>query len=302
MKVATVLLANLLAVLFSICSAEKLRAQSQPIEIWRNGVPSAIGTDKKDIPTLTPYLTREGIGPAVLLIPGGSYSGIFEPQAEPFARWLNDQGLHVLVLRYRLGSAGYRYPAQLQDAAEAMRLIRANASQWQVDPARIGVMGFSAGGHLASTLITQPEDGDAPNASGSPEISSRPTLAVLCYPVISMTTKPHLTSLHNLVGESPTEERLARTSTELQVHAGLPPVFIWHTSEDVMVPVEHAQLFAASLHRYKVPHELHLYQKGDHGTGLIGTDHPWFNDLLFWLRANEFLHADHESPERKTEE
>ena len=165
--------------------------------------------------------------------------------------------------------------------------IRGSAEKWKIDPKRIGVMGFSAGGHLVSTFINRPEDGMilGSDRSGSP----RPDLAILCYPVISMITKPHGTSRKMLIGVSPAEKLVRQTSSELQVKPGLPPVFLWHTMEDKLVPVEHAQLYAAALHQNNVPHELHLYQHGDHGTGLIGTQHPWFADLLFWLRAQKFI-------------
>jgi len=262
---------------FSLLAAEKR------ITLWPDGAPGALGNTPKDIPTLTPYLPAKPSGAAMLLIPGGSYSGIYEVQAEPFALWLNEQGLTVFVLRYRLGSAGYRYPAQLQDAVEAMFQIRGNATNWKLDPKRIGVMGFSAGGHLVSTLINRPEDGLLDGRDY--KISPRPDLAILCYPVISMITKPHATSRKMLIGDSPDEKLLRQTSSELQVKPGLPPVFLWHTMEDKLVPVEHAQLYAAALHANGVPHELHLYQHGDHGTGLIGTEHPWFADLLFWLKG-----------------
>lgn len=264
-----------------------LLAAEKPGTLWPNGAPGALGTSPKDIPTLTPYLPAKPTGAAMLLIPGGSYSGIYEGQAEPFALWLNEHGLTVFVLRYRPGSAGYRYPAQLQDAVEAMSQIRGGAGKWDIDPKRIGVMGFSAGGHLVSTLINRPGDGML--AGREYNISVRPDLAILCYPVISMITKPHATSRKMLIGGSPGEKLLRQTSSELQVKPGLPPVFLWHTMEDQMVPVEHAQLYAAALHANNVPHELHLYQHGDHGTGLIGTGHPWFADLLFWLRARGFV-------------
>lgn len=275
------ILSILITIAAPLCAAEK------PITLWPDGAPGALGTSQKDIPTLTPYFPAKPTGAAMLLIPGGSYSGIYEGQAEPFALWLNESGLTVFVLRYRLGSAGYRYPAQLQDAVEAMLQIRGNAEKWKIDPKRIGTMGFSAGGHLASTLINRPEDGMLEGRDY--EISPRPDLAILCYPVISMITKPHATSRKMLIGESPDEKLVRQTSSELQVKPGLPPVFLWHTMEDKMVPVEHAQLYAAALHANGVPHELHLYQHGDHGTGLIGTEHSWFADLLFWLRAHGFV-------------
>lgn len=264
-----------------------LRAAEKPIPLWPDGAPGALGTAAKDVPTLTPYVPAQASGAAMLLIPGGSYSGIYEGQAEPFALWLNEQGITTFVLRYRLGSAGYRYPAQLQDAVEAMRQVRAGATKWKIDPKRIGVMGFSAGGHLVSTLINRPEDGEIEGRT--PAVSPRPDLAILCYPVISMITKPHGTSRRMLIGDSPGDDLIRKTSSELQVRAGLPPCFLWHTTEDKLVPVEHAQLYAAALHQHGIPHELHLYQHGDHGTGLIGTQHPWFADLLFWLKAHGFV-------------
>ncbi len=276
---------SLLLILFTIITP--LLAVEKPIVLWPNGAPGALGTSAKDIPTLTPYLPAKASGAAMLLIPGGSYSGIYEGQAEPFALWLNEQGITVFVLRYRLGSAGYRYPAQLQDAVEAMRQVRGGAAKWKIDAQRIGVMGFSAGGHLVSTLINRPEDGVLEGRDYN--ISPRPDLAILCYPVISMITKPHATSRKMLIGDKPSDELLRHTSSEFQVKPGLPPVFLWHTMEDKMVPVEHAQLYVAALHQSGIPHELHLYQHGDHGTGLIGTEHPWFADLLFWLKAREFV-------------
>ena len=281
MKLLPILAAAWLMPCLSLFAAEK------PITLWPDGAPGALGTTAKDTPTLTPYLPAKPTGAAMLLIPGGSYSGIYEGQAEPFALWLNEQGLTVFVLRYRLGSAGYRYPSQLQDAVEAMLHIRGNAAKWKIDPQRIGAMGFSAGGHLVSTLINRPEDGVILGSDRA--VSPRPDLAILCYPVISMITKPHSTSRKMLIGDHPDEKRLRQTSSELQVKHGLPPVFLWHTMEDKLVPVEHAQLYAAALHQHKIPHELHLYEHGDHGTGLIRTKHPWFADLLFWLKARGFV-------------
>lgn len=277
---------KLLLSLLIVISAPLLAAE-KPITLWPNGAPGALGTSSKDIPTLTPYLPAKPTGAAMLLIPGGSYSGIYEGQADPFALWLNEHGLTVFVLRYRLGSAGYRYPAQLQDAVEAMFQIRGNAEKWKIDPKRIGVMGFSAGGHLVSTLINRPEDGIIEGREQT--VSPRPDLAILCYPVISMITKPHATSRKMLIGDSPDDKLVRQTSSELQVKPGLPPVFLWHTMEDKLVPVEHAQLYAAALYANGVPYELHLYQHGDHGTGLIGTEHPWFADLLFWLKGQGFV-------------
>lgn len=266
-----------------------LPAAEPPIILWPQGAPNALGKAGQDIPTLTPYLPAKAHGSALVLIPGGSYGGIFAPQGEPFARWLNEQGISVFVLRYRLGSAGYRYPAQLQDAVQAMRYVRAHASSWKIAVNRIGVMGFSAGGHLVSTLINRPEDGEVASTDKAERVSARPDLAILCYPVISMIARPHAASCKNLLGPSPDAELLRKASSELQVRPGLPPCFVWHTGEDKMVPVDHSLLYAAALHQHGVPLELHIYQQGDHGTGLMGVDHPWMRDLLFWLRAQRFV-------------
>lgn len=274
---------------FLLASLAALHAGEPPITLWPQGTPGALGTTAKDIPTLTPHLPAKASGAAMVLIPGGSYSGIFEGQGDPFARWLNEQSITVFVLRYRLGSAGYRYPAQLQDAVQAMRYVRRNAAQWKIATNRIGVMGFSAGGHLVSTLINRPEDGEVALADSAERVSPRPDLAILCYPVISMITKPHMASRRNLIGASPSNELIRKTSSELQVRPGLPPCFVWHTGEDKMVPVDHSLLLAAALQQHAVPHELHIYQRGDHGTGLMGTDHPWMGDLLFWLRGQRFI-------------
>lgn len=251
------------------------RAAEAPVPIGPEGVA-----------TLTLHRPATANGAAIVLIPGGSYSGIYEGQGDPFAKWLNEQGLTVFVLRYRLGSKGYRYPSQLQDAVSAMRYVRSNARSWNIAPERIGVMGFSAGGHLVSTLLTHPEDGRDPQSKSA--VSSRPDLAILCYPVISMVTKPHETSRRNLIGTAPSDELARHTSSELQVKPGLPPCFLWHTLDDKMVPVEHSLLFANALRANGVPLDFHVYEKGDHGTGLMGTDHPWMRDLLFWLRAHGF--------------
>jgi acetyl esterase/lipase len=284
MKKTLLLFVSLLMISMSVLAADNAR-----IILWPNGAPGALGKDSKDIPTLQAYVPENANGAAIVIVPGGSYKGLFGPQQEPFAKWLNTQGITVFVLRYRLGSAGYRYPSQLQDALEAIRYVRENASRWKLSTTQIGVMGFSAGGHLVSTLINQPEDGEIPSTDPKSRVSGRPDIAILCYPVISMTTKPHLSSIENLLGTSPSIDLLRRTSSELQVKPGLPPCFVWHTVEDKLVTVDHSLLFATALQQHGVPYELHLYQKGGHGTGLMDTPHPWRDDLIFWLKNQGFL-------------
>lgn len=269
--------------------AETLSSPGTRLPLWPSGAPGAKGNAPADIPTLAIHLPVKPNGAGMLLIPGGSYEGIYEGQADPFARWLNDQGITAFVLRYRLGSAGYRYPSQLQDAVQAMRTIRANANRWGVMTNRIGAMGFSAGGHLVSTLIDRPEDGERDVSSAWAGWSSRPDVAVLCYPVISMIQQPHRSSREHLIGTEPSEALVRLTSSEWQVHAGLPPCFVWHTAEDRLVPAIHSKLYVEALERSGVPYEFHLYQRGDHGTGLMGTDHPWRQDLLYWLKGQSFV-------------
>lgn len=266
-----------------------LHASDPPIILWPQGAPGALGTTSKDNATITPYLPAIPSGAAILIVPGGSYAAIYQGQTEPFALWLNEQGVTAFVLRYRLGSSGYRYPSQLQDAVEAMRQIRGQAEKWNIDPHRIGAMGFSAGGHLLTTLLNHPEDGEVQEVNPEGRVSPRPDLAIICYPVISMIVKPHGKSRENLLGTTPDEGLIRRTSSELQVREGLPPCFVWHTGEDKLVPVIHSLLFVNALQEHGVSYEFHIYQKGGHGTGLMDAAHPWRDDLLFWLHANKFI-------------
>jgi acetyl esterase/lipase len=210
---------------------------------------------------------------------------------------LNHYGVACFVLKYRLGSSGYHHPAMLQDAARALRLVRANAVAWKLDPKRIGIMGSSAGGHLASTLLTHFDSG-APDATDLIEReSSRPDLGILCYPVISMGEKGHRGSRENLLGTDPSPELIKLLSNELQVTKETPPCFIFHTANDPVVPVENSLEFAAALRRVGVPFDLHIYENGPHGIGLGGSPlnpdpaklHPWTRDCIFWLKERGFV-------------
>ena len=198
------------------------------------------------------------------------------------------------MLKYRLGSGGYRHPVMLQDAARAVRLVRARAGEWKVDPKRIGIMGSSAGGHLASTLVTHFDAGKPDAADPIEQQSSRPDLGILCYPVITMGEFTHQGSKDNLLGKDPSPELVRLLSNELQVTKETPPCFIWHTYEDSGVPVENSLQFAQALRKAGVPFDLHIYQKGPHGLGLGTRDwdpekrHPWTRDCIFWLQAQGF--------------
>jgi acetyl esterase/lipase len=269
------------------------------IVLWPDGAPGALGKSDKDIPTLTPFFPSPGkaSGAAMVICPGGGYAGLANHEGEHYARFLNEQGIAGFVLKYRLGSAGYHHPAMLQDAARAVRTLRAKASEWKLDPKRIGIMGSSAGGHLASTLLTHFDSGKPDAADPIDKESSRPDLGILCYPVITMTKTEfaHKGSIQNLLGKDPSPELLKELSNELQVTKETPPCFLWHTDEDKGVLVENSLLFAQALRRAGVPFDLHIYEHGPHGMGLGSREydpskwHPWTRDCVFWLKAHGFV-------------
>src|SRR5947207_2203636 len=182
-------------------------APAQPTNVfplWPDVVPGALGSAAQDIPTLTPFFPAPGkaTGAALIVCPGGAYGKLAPHEGRDYARWLNEHGITGFVLKYRLGPDGYRHPAMLQDAARAVRLVRARATEWNLDPKRIGIIGSSAGGHLASTLLTH-FDAGKPNADSVDRQSSRPDLGILCYPVITMGQFTHQGSKHNLLGNNP---------------------------------------------------------------------------------------------------
>jgi acetyl esterase/lipase len=267
-----------------------------PLPLWLEGAPGALGTSSNDIPTLTAFLPDPAVasGAALVICPGGGYGGLAQHEGRDYALWLNHDGIAGFVLQYRLGSHGYRHPAMLQDAARAVRLVRARAAGWKVDPRRVGIMGSSAGGHLASTLLTHFDSGKPDAADPVERESSRPDLGILCYAVITLGEHTHQGSKNNLLGKDPSPELVRSLSNELQVTPDTPPCFIWHTWEDGAVDVENSLDFAAALRRNKVPFDLHIYQQGPHGIGLQDQApfehvHPWGKDCLFWLKVQGFV-------------
>jgi len=255
-----------------------------------------LGSAEKDIPTLTPYLPEPGkaSGAAVVICPGGGYGGLALHEGPDYARFLNEHGIAGFVLKYRLGSAGYRHPVMLQDAARAVRTVRARAAEWNIDPKRIGIMGSSAGGHLASTLVTHFDAGKPDSDDPVEKQSSRPDLGILCYAVITMGQFTHQGSKNNLLGKEPAPELVQLLSNETQVTRETPPCFIWHTWEDTAVPAENSLQFAEALRKAGVRFDLHIYEKGPHGLGLGTREwnpdkrHPWTGDLAYWLKAEGF--------------
>ena len=268
--------------------------QSAPVPLWSAHTPGSLGASANDIPSLTAFLPAAGKanGASMLILPGGGYGHLAEHEGKGYADWLAANGVTCYVLKYRLGSHGYRHPAMLNDAARGLRTLRAWARRDGLDPARVGIIGSSAGGHLASTLLVHFDAGQ-PNAADPIEReSSRPDLGILCYPVISLGEFTHQGSMQNLLGATPPADLVRLLSSELQVTAQTAPCFIWHTVADGGVPVENALLFACALRKAGVPFDLHLYEQGGHGLGLGHPDRPappWADACLYWLRARKFL-------------
>jgi acetyl esterase/lipase len=269
-------------------------ARPAPIRLWPDAAPGAKGDQPEDIPTISLYqpLADKVSGAGIVVCPGGGYSRLADHEGHAVAVWLNSIGVTAAVLKYRLGPR-YGHPAPLQDAQRAIRTLRAKAAEWKIDPSRIGILGFSAGGHLASTAATHFDGGQASAADPIERASSRPDLVVLAYPVISMATGiTHAGSQKNLLGESPAPELVELLSNERQVTPQTPPTFLFHTADDSAVPVENSLLFAAALGRNKVPFELHVYEKGRHGVGLAQNDpalRSWPQLVESWLRVRGFI-------------
>jgi acetyl esterase/lipase len=288
---AAILVAGLLAT-----DSAFAQATTNAFPLWPDGAPGALGNEPKDIPTLTPFIAPadKATAAALVICPGGGYGRLADHEGAGYARFFNEHGITCFVLKYRLGSEGYRHPAMLQDASRAVRLVRSRAADWKLDPNRIGIIGSSAGGHLASTLVTHFEAGN-PEASDPIEwASARPDLGILCYPVITMMTLTHSGSRNNLLGSDPSPDLIQLLSNELQVTSNTPPCFVWHTVEDKAVPVENSLMFASALRAKGVPFELHLYERGPHGIGLHErreapeTRHPWTVECVRWLRERGF--------------
>jgi acetyl esterase/lipase len=270
-------------------------ANPRQVVLWPGGAPGALGTEEADIPTLTIYLPapRQATGAAVVVCPGGGYGGhAVDHEGHQVARLLTSRGIAAAILAYRLGPR-YRHPAMQQDVLQAIRYVRAHAADLQVKTDRVGVLGFSAGGHLASTAATLFDEGDATAAAPIDRTSSRPDFAVLAYPVIVLNQDvTHKGSQRNLLGDTPTPDLLKMLSTEQQVTARTPPTFLFHTNEDTGVPPENSVQFYLALRRAGVPAELHIYEKGQHGVGLAPGDpvlRTWTDLLFAWMQGRGLL-------------
>lgn len=263
----------------------------QVVPLWSGAAPGALGTADVDVPTLTVYLPRamSTATPSVIICPGGAYVNLADNhEGRQIANFFNSAAVAAFVLRYRLGPR-YHHPIELGDAQRAIRLVRAHAAEWRLDATRIGVVGFSAGGHLAMSVSTIFDAGNPDAADVVDRASSRPDFAVLGYPVISMTAPwTHAGSRRYLLGDNPDPALARQLSGELAVSKNTPPTFIFQTNEDPVVPAENSLHYFLSLRAAGVPAEMHIFEKGPHGVGLASADaalSPWSVLLITWLRG-----------------
>jgi len=271
----------------------------KPELLWPDGAPLARGDADADKPTLTIYLPPKdkATGAAVVICPGGGYGGLaMDHEGHQVAQWLNSFGVAGFILKYRHRRMGYGPPAPLLDAQRAIRTVRARATEWGVKPDRIGILGFSAGGHLASTAGTHFDKGDPDAKDPIDRVSCRPDFMVLVYPVISFTEwYAHKGSLKNLLGEDPDPKLVESLSNEKQVMPETPPTFLIHTSGDTGVPAENSVAFYLALRKAKVPAEMHIFAKGEHGFGLGKKGNAvavWPSLCVEWMRGLGVLHNE----------
>ncbi len=269
-------------------------ASARTILLWPDGAPGAQGDAELDKPSLSIY-TASGshkIPTGVVICPGGGYTHLaMSYEGTEVAEWLNRLGISAFVLKYRLGPK-YHYPVELWDAQRAIRYIRQHAREFGIRADRIGIWGFSAGGHLASTTGTHFDSGDAGAADLVDRQSSRPDFMILAYPVITLEDPyAHVGSRVNLLGEKPDPGLIEFLSNERQVTTHTPPTFLFHTTEDETVPVENGVFFYLACRRAGVPAEMHIYLKGRHGVGLAPADpvlRTWTDRLADWLKAQGY--------------
>lgn len=227
-------------------------------------------------PVIECYVPEGENKTCLIIFPGGGYGGLAEHEGKGYAEYFSKKNIACFVVYYRLGNDGYKHPAMLEDGLSAIYTVRKLSEKFGVSPGKIGVIGSSAGGHLAATTLVHFDKYES-------SVSLRPDFGILCYPVITMDGKYcHMGSRENLIGKNPSKKLIDFVSCEKNVSSKTPPCFIWHTFEDDAVPVENSLLFASALREKNVPFQLHIYQKGRHGLGLNATFN-WAEECLRWI-------------------
>jgi acetyl esterase/lipase len=288
--------AALIAIAFAISSTASAQTPStdlQTVLLWEKGAPGALGDSPEDRPSLTIFRATGAGGTSVIVAPGGGYRNLsMDKEGRQVASWFNAMGVTAYVLQYRLGPR-YHHPIELGDAQRAIRWVRSHATQLGIAPDRIGMMGFSAGGHLTATAGTHFDDGN-PNAPDPIDrVGSRPDFLILAYAVISFDPAiAHRGSEVALLGDNPDPKLVQELSDELHVTPKTPPTFLFSTNADTTVPAENTVRFYLALRQAKVPAEMHIFQNGPHGVGLDLADPAlsvWPTVLSNWLRGRGLL-------------
>lgn len=291
------LLACGVTVLIVATAAAQSGSEARPhtvLRLWDSAAPLAQGETAKDIPSLTVYRPEPGTanGCAIVVCPGGGYGGLAtDHEGRQIGHWLSSLGITAFELHYRL--APYRHPVPLIDVQRAIRTVRAKADDYGIEANQVGIMGFSAGGHLASTAATHFNDVPVEPADAVDRQSARPDFAILCYPVITFQDgTTHGGSKKNLLGPEPDPELVRSLSNENAVTERTPPVFLFHTAEDTAVPPENSVLFFTACRKAGVPVEMHIFEHGRHGVGLAQDDpvlSAWPKLCERWLTRHGWL-------------
>lgn len=295
--IRTVLVFCILAALAErSCGIEPRERSQQVLALWSDAAPAGTETTA-DSPLAKLCLVEESstkARPLLVICPGGGYGTLAaDHEGDQIAQWANDIGMSALICYYRHRGQGVGHPVPLHDAQRAIRLARSKAAAWRIDPRKIGILGFSAGGHLASTVLTHFDSGESNSSDPVAREGSRPDFGILCYPVIGF-GKPytHEGSQRNLLGDRPDPQLIQALSNEDHVTAETPPTFLWHTCEDEGVVPLNSVMFYAAMMKSKVPGELHVFEKGEHGVGLAretpGTK-EWPNLCETWLKVRGIL-------------
>ena len=294
LKIRRPITALILFAVFAVSAASAVAAEPLRLTLWPDEAPLGEGKSEKVKVAITVHLPapEKATGTAMVICPGGGYGGrVVEGEGHGIARWLNAHGIAGVVLEYRLPAGNYHRP--MLDAQRAIRVVRSHAAEWKIDPRRIGIVGFSAGGHLASTAGTHFDAGNDKSADPVERLSCRPDFMVLVYPVITMGEKSHGGSRKNLLGATPWAELIDLFSNEKQVTAKTPPAFLTHARTDAVVPVAHSQMFHEALKAKGIAAELQEFPKGNHGyNGYKGEEwDAWQKRSLEWLGERGLLKA-----------